>query len=65
MQWNDPRRFNLVKYKSAQCKHFLKGSCKRGESCTFAHGANDLKKHLSDVVPPHIAKLRDVPNSDH
>lgn len=40
-----------MKYKTEMCKNFeLKGTCKFGDSCSFAHGKHELqeKKHLHE-----------------
>ena len=33
-----------IVYKTVLCKHFQKGSCKKGDACTFAHGEAELRK---------------------
>lgn len=37
-------------YKVRQCRHFEKGHCKRGDSCEFAHGTDD-------VIHPTLTKF--------
>ena len=33
-----------VVYKTVLCKYFEQGSCHKGDACTFAHGAAELRK---------------------
>lgn len=34
---------NPAKYKTVMCNFFLQGLCTKGETCTFAHGAHEIK----------------------
>ncbi|KVI11644.1 zinc finger CCCH domain-containing protein 39-like [Cynara cardunculus var. scolymus] len=39
-------------YKTRMCQKFLEGNCRNGDSCTFAHGSNDLRE-----PPPNWQEL--------
>ncbi|KAL8208736.1 hypothetical protein R6Q57_008148 [Mikania cordata] len=39
-------------YKTRMCQKFLDGNCRNGDSCTFAHGPNDLRE-----PPPNWQEL--------
>ncbi|KAJ9548678.1 hypothetical protein OSB04_021221 [Centaurea solstitialis] len=39
-------------YKTRMCQKFLEGTCRNGDSCTFAHGADDLRE-----PPPNWQEL--------
>ena len=43
MEEGDVMKAAIV-YKTILCKHFQKGSCKKGDSCTYAHGEAELRK---------------------
>jgi hypothetical protein len=64
IDWTNPKRFDLSKWKVGWCKYFKEGRCKRGERCAFAHGRQELRKK-TDPLPPHIAAhLRDEQAQD-
>ena len=35
---------NNIKYRSKLCYHYIRGNCKLGEKCQFAHGTKFLRK---------------------
>ncbi|CAI9298417.1 unnamed protein product [Lactuca saligna] len=43
---------NNIFYKTRICHKFLEGNCGNGDSCTFAHGSNDLRE-----PPPNWPEL--------
>ncbi len=49
------------KYKTTICNHFLKGECKLGEKCRFAHGSKD-KKTKKFKLFNDFDKIYDVDN---
>lgn len=40
------------KFKSRICRHYLKGWCKLGSSCNFAHGWAEKKKFCNNAGKP-------------
>jgi butyrate response factor len=49
----------MKKYKTEMCKNFeIKGFCKWGNKCCFAHGEHELraKNHLNDKYKSKICK---------
>ena len=40
------------KFKSRLCRHFLKGWCRLGTSCNFAHGWSEKKKFCNTAGKP-------------
>jgi hypothetical protein len=45
-------------YKVSMCKHFLAGSCPRGDKCTFAHRWVSLAHDCSSTGPSLLSVLR-------
>ena len=56
MRGRDGQRsqYNPEKYKTAVCKHHLRGSCWRGQECNFAHGYDELR--IRECVPNKMTK---------
>jgi len=40
---DQPNQLDPKLYKSTLCQFYLKGPCKNGESCTYAHGTSELR----------------------
>ena len=40
---DQPKLTDPKLYKSTLCQFYLKGPCKNGESCTYAHGTSELR----------------------
>ena len=43
------------KFKSRICRHWLKGFCRLGEACAFAHGWGDKRQYMNQAGrPEHV-----------
>jgi hypothetical protein len=58
MEFTDPWRFNQRFWKTAICRFWVLGTCKRGTDCTFAHGQRELRGESSESVPAHVKAVR-------
>jgi len=58
MDFLDMRRFNQRFWRTAVCRFWVGGNCKRGPDCTFAHGQRELQIENSESVPAHIKAVR-------
>ena len=37
-------------FKTSLCRHWLNGTCARGDACNFAHGTAQLRQHYDDAA---------------